>query len=181
MDDPTNPSSESEGPVATRKHTLWYFFATSVAFFYVASLAVLMSTGTTGHFLWLFEQTISVVRLAWPVTVPLAIWGAYFFGKSWDANELNSRQLMWLVPLFVSPVSMLVWGAVFEHPPDRGFERWQVTILYGTLFLTIAIAILAVISNRGRRSFVAAVALLAVVFSFSCAFVAGCSVTGDWP
>jgi len=169
--------------MTSRKHPSAAFWATVmvvVALSYVAHFGVLIATGTAGRFVWLFQQAFSIFPFAWPVTAPLAFWVAYSFKKSWQETELNHHRLLWLLPLVVLPVSMLVWGAVFAHPRGRGFELWQLTVLHWTFYLTVAIAVLAVISNRGRRSFVTATTLLTLLFSFSCAFTAGSSVTGDW-
>ena len=158
----------------------WATVVVVVGLFYVAHFGVLIATGTIGRFFWLFQQASSIFPVAWPVTVPLAFWVAYSFSKSWKENELNNHQLLWLVPFVILPISMLVWGAVFTHSRGQGFERWQLTIVHWMFYFTVAIAFLAIVSNRGRRSFVTATILLSLLFSFSCSFTAGSSVTGDW-
>lgn len=145
-----------------------------------ADFAVLLATGTTGRFFWLFQQAAPLLIVAWPISLPVAIWLWYAHKTTSDAGQLRSRQLLWLAPLIVIPITMLVWGAVFSHPRGRGFERWHLTVVHWAFFASIAMGILAVTFNRGRRSFVAASAILLLLFSFSCSFTAGSSVTGDW-
>jgi hypothetical protein len=142
--------------------------------------AALLATGTTGRFFWLFQQAASFLVIAWPIAAPLAIWIFCAQKAFTNSVELNSRPLLCLAPLVVIPVTTLVWGAVFSHPRGQGFVQWQLTVVQWAFFASIAIGILAVILNRGRRSFVVASTLMLLLFSFSCAFTAGSSITGDW-
>ncbi len=179
----TNPYQPPSVPTPTplKQHLpLRMSFALTVGLPLAVNVAVLIATGTTGRFIWLFEQAAPVLIVAWPISAPTAIWIFYAHQAAANADELNSRRLLWLAPLIVIPITMLVWGAVFSHARGQGYVRWQLTVVHWAFFASIAIGILGVAFNRGRRSFVAAVAMMLLLFSFGCSFVAGSSVTGDW-
>lgn len=155
-------------------------FGRAVGIPLAAELAALLATGTFGRFMWLLPQAASLLVVAWPLSVPLAIWAVYALRTASDAGELNSRGLLWLAPLVVLPMTMLVWGALFAHPRGDGYVRWQLLVVHWAFFASIAIGTLAVLFNRGRRALVAPTVILLLLFSFSCSFTAGSSVTGDW-
>ena len=155
-------------------------FALAVSIPLAVDFAVLLATGTVGRFLWLLEQAASLLLLTWPITVLALVGMRYGYKLAARARQLSDRQLLWVAPLIVIPITMLVWGAVFAHPRGQGFLAWQLSVLHYSFFTTIAVGVLAVICNPGRRSLVGATALLLVLFSFSCSFTAGSSVTGDW-
>jgi hypothetical protein len=142
------------------------------------NLAVLLSTGTFNRFLGLFRLALPLLIFAWPISLPLAIW-ICISHSSWGIN-LKKHDVLWLAPLIVIPISMLVWGAVFANQRGHGFARWQLTALEFAFYSTVLLGVLAVAFNRGRRSMVGAYSVLLILFSFSCAFTAGSSVTGDW-
>ena len=155
-------------------------FALAVGLPLAVDVAVLIATGTIGRFIWLVQQAAPFVIFAWPISVPIAIWLFYSHQAASNADELNSRRLLLLAPLIVIPITMLVWGAVFAHVRGQGYVRWQLTVVHWAFFASTAIDIVAVAFNRGRRSFVAAVAMMLLLFSFSCSFTAASSITGDW-
>jgi hypothetical protein len=155
-------------------------FALAVGVPFTVDFAVLLATDTVGRFFGLFQQAAPLLIVVWPISLPLAFWLFYAHKTASDAGQLKNRQLLWLAPLIVIPITMLVWGAVFAHPRGRGFVRWQLVVVHWVFFASIAIGILAVACNRGRRSFVAASTMLLLLLSFSCSFTAGSSVTGDW-
>lgn len=154
--------------------------AISIGIPLVINFAVLISTGTTGRFFWLLQQAAPLLIIAWPLTLPLLIWLHFTHKDAKSCDQLSSRRLIWIVPLIVIPVTMLTWGAVFAHPRGRGFMRWHLVPLQWAFYSTVVLAVLAVLFNKGRRGFVASLSLLLIVFSFSCSFTAGSSVTGDW-
>ena len=179
----TNPYQPISFPTDLALRPRWSLsalFALAVGLPLAVDFTILFATNTVGRFFWLFEQAAPWLIVAWPISLPIAIWLFYAHKATSDAGQLKSRQLLWLAPLIVVPITMLVWGAVFAHPRGRGFVRWQLTVVHWAFFATIAICILAVLFNRGRRSFVSASAMLLLLFSFSCSFTAGSSVTGDW-
>ena len=179
----TNPYIPSSAPNDLSKSGRWSFtvlFALAVGLPLGLDLAILLGTGTLGRFFWLFQQAAPFLVVAWPISLPIALWLFYAHRTTSDAGQLTSRQLLWLAPLIVIPITMLVWGAIFEHLRGRGYVRWQLTVVHWAFFASIAIGILAVACNRGRRSFVAASTMLLLLFSFSCSFTAGSSVTDDW-
>lgn len=155
-------------------------FALAVGIPLAADFAVLLATGGLARFASLFEQAAPLLIVAWPFTIPVAIWMFYAHKAASAAGSLGSWQLLWLAPLIVIPITTLVWGAVFAHPRGRGFVPWQLAVVHWAFFATIAMGILAVVFNRGRRSFVGSTTVLLLLFSFSCSFTAGSSVTGDW-
>jgi hypothetical protein len=177
---PYQPSPLASSTALTQRWPIRTLFALALGLPLTLDFAVLLATGTTGHFIWLFQQAAPLLVVAWPISIPIAIWICVAYKVALDVDELNNRRLLWLTPLLVIPISTLVWGAVFEHPRGHGYVRWQLTVVHWAFFASIAIGILAVGFNRGRRSFVAASALMLLLFSFSCSFIAGSSVTGDW-
>lgn len=177
---PYQSSSLASSTALTQQWPLSTLFALAVGLPLTLDLAVLLATGTTGHFIWLFQQAAPLLVVAWPISVPITICICIAYKTTSDADELGNRRLLWLTPLLVIPISTLVWGAVFEHPSGYGYVRWQLTVVHWAFFASIAIGILAVAFNRGRRSFVAALTLMLLLFSYSCSFTAGSSVTGDW-
>ncbi len=177
---PYQPHSVLGDLALPQRRTLSKLFALAVGLPLAADFAVLLATGTVGCCFWLFQQAAPLLILAWPISVPLAFWLHHAHKATSDAGQFKSRQLLWLAPLIVIPITMLVWGAVFAHPLGRGFVRWQLTVVHWTFFASIAIGVLAVAFNRGRRLFVALSTLMLLMFSFSCSFTAGSSVTGDW-
>ena len=154
--------------------------AVSLGVPFLVNFVVLMSTGTTGKFLWLFQQAAPLLIVAWPLTLPLVIWLHFARKDAKNRDQLNDLRLLWLVPLIVIPITMLTWGAVFAHPRGRGFMRWHLAPLHWAFYSTVALSIAAVLFNKGRRAFVASLSMLLILFSFSCSFTAGSSVTGDW-
>jgi hypothetical protein len=178
-----NPYEPSFAPNPSAPEDRWALtalFAVAVGVPFTVDFTVLLATGTVGRFFWLFQQAAPLLIIVWPISLPVAFWHFYARKTTSDAGQLKSRQLLWLAPLIVIPITMLVWGAVFAHPRGRGFVRWQLVVVHWAFFASIAIGILAVACNRGRRSFVAASTMLLLLFSFSCSFTAGASVTGDW-
>ena len=179
----TNPYQSPSAPSEAAPVRRW---STGILFLLVVGVplgvdfAVLLITDNQGRFYWLFQQAAPILVFAWPISIPLAVWLLHALVKTSEAGQLQSRQLLWLAPLVVLPITMLVWGAVFAHPRGVGFVRWQLTVVQWAFFATIALSAVAVAGNPGRRSIVAATALLLLLFSFSCAFTAGSSVTGDW-
>ncbi len=157
-------------------------FALAVGFPVAVNFSILLATGTAGRFVWLFQQAAPFLIFAWPISIPTAIWLFYSHRTASDSGQLNSRRLLWLAPLIVIPITMLVWGAVFEHSRaiGHGYVGWQLTVVHWIFFASVVNGVLAVLFNPGRRSFVAASTIMLLLFSFSCAFTAGSSVTGDW-
>ena len=113
-------------------------FALAAVLPLAVDVAVLIATGTTAQFIWLFQQAPSFVIFAWPISIPTAIWHFYAHQAAANADELNSRRLL-LPPLIVIPITMLVWGAVFAHPRGQGYVRWQLTVVHWAFFASIAI------------------------------------------
>ena len=177
---PYQPISFQTDLALTPRWSLSTLFALAIGLPLTVYITILFATNTVGRFFWLFEQAVPWLIVAWPISLPIVIWLFFAHKATSDAGQLNSRQLLWLAPLIVIPITMLVWGAVFAHPRGRGFVRWQLTVVHWAFFATIAIGILAVLFNRGRRSFVSASAMLLFLFSFACSFTAGSSVSGDW-
>ncbi len=173
------PSASSSTPVA-RPWPLSILFAMIAGLPLAIDVAVLLSTGTTGRFIWLLQQAAPIVIVAWPISVPIAIWIWYAFKAASDTGELDSPRLVWLAPLIVIPITVLVWGAVFAHSRGQGFAQWQLAVVHWAFFASAAIGMLAIAFNRGRRSLVAASTMMLMLISFSCCFIAGSSVTGDW-
>lgn len=139
-----------------------------------------MAIGTIGRFLWLFQQAAPLLIVVWPISLPTAIWICYSYNRASNEGRLDSRRLLWLAPLIVLPTAMLVWGAVFEHPGGYGFVSWQLAVVHWAFFASVAIGMLAILLNGGRRSFVTSSTIMLLLFSFSCSFTAGSSVTGFW-
>lgn len=177
---PYQPSSMPNDPKRSIRWPLTVPFALAVGLPLMVEFTVLLAAGRLGHFFWLFQQAAQFLIVAWPISLPIAICLFYAHRTTSEAGQLKSRQLLWLAPLIVIPFAMLAWGAVFEHPRGRGFVRWHLTVVHWMFFTSIAIGMLAVTVNRGRRALVAASTVLLLLFSFSCSFTAGSAVTGDW-
>ena len=178
-----NPYEPSLAPAVlnpSRRLPLALLFSFAIGIPLSADLTALLATGTVSRFMSLTLEAASLLLLAWPISVSTVFWISFAHKSASNAGQLESRQLLWLAPLIVIPITMLVWGAVFEHGRGRGYVRWQLTVVHWAFFASIAIAILGILFNRGRRSFVAASTILLLLFSFSCSFTAGSAVTGDW-
>lgn len=170
---PRREPSRTQAPLALS-------FTVAVGAPLLINFAVLIATGNTDTFFRLLQQAAPWLIFAWPLTAPLLLWLHYAANDAWTRDQLNSLSLLWIVPLIITPIAMLTWGAVFAHPRGVGFMRWHLIPLQWAFYSTFLFAALCVLFNKGRRGFVASLSGLLIVFSFFCSFTAGSSVTGDW-
>jgi len=167
-------------PPSPTVHRISFWFAVTLSASAIAGAVVLLATNSLGRFFDLFSQATPGLVFAWPVSVPVAIWMFVSFVDVKKRNELDDPQLLLLVPLIAIPFAMLIWGAVFEYRPRHSIQWWQENTLRWTLFVDLFASGIVVWANRGRRSFVAAVAIMLFLYALSCAFTASCAITGDW-
>lgn len=143
-------------------------------------MEVLILTDRLEKFFGLVFQAMFWPIALWLLVVPILIWCKLAYDGCRERGELQSRQLLWFVPQIVLPITMLVWGALFAHRRGEAYEAWQLAPLQGMFFVVVALALLGILFNRGRRSFVIPLTLLLVMNAFFCCFTGECSVTGNW-
>ncbi len=164
----------------------FHIFLLSLSVPIISEFLILILTGKIDRFMWLFEQAASGLIYVWPISVPAAIWFCSSFTTTAPPDQLDTRRLLWLAPLIVIPITILAWGAVFSHRDVFEFGRrynyahWQLSVVHWAFYVSVAIGIVAVIHNSGRRSFVASSTILLLLFILSCSITAGSSITGDW-
>lgn len=174
-------SPASVSPPLPTVHRTPFWFAVTLSTSAAAGAVVLLATDSLGRFFDLLSQATPGLVFAWPVSVPVAMWMLVSFAGVKKRNELQAPQLLLLVPLIVVPLAMLVWGAVFEYRRGHLIQWWQEYTLRWTLFADLFASGIVVWANRGRRSFVAAVAIMLFLYALFCAFTASCAITGNWP
>lgn len=177
---PYVPAEVSSASVADTRRPTTHLFLMATAGPIAVLFLMHVITGTFSKFAWLFVQAAPWMLFAGPISIPACIWLCYAYKNAVRHDQLQSRWLLSMAPLVVIPIAMISWGTFFANPRGRGFIRWQLTVVHAAFVSTVAISALSIMLNSGRRSLVAAVAVLSIVFSFFCAFVAGQSVTGDW-
>lgn len=175
-----NPYQSPNVAASTAHEKQWplsALFLLAVGLPLMAEFGILLALRKWSKFIWLFEQALPVLSIG---VLAVAVWLHFAHKSAARANQLQSLGLLWLAPLIVLPFTMLVWGAIFAHSHSEGYPLWQLKAVHYTFYATFGLSAVAVIFNRGRRSFVAAVALMLLIFSFGCAFTASSSVAGDW-
>ncbi|WP_145220505.1 hypothetical protein [Gimesia alba] len=145
-------------------------------------VSFLLVTGSMERFLWLSSQSIPALIIVWPISVPLLIWLYFGWNSCLKRDELGSLRLLWLTPLIVLPITMLFWGALFYNPDFYSgiYDRGHISFLRLIFLSMFVIAILAILSNHGRNSFVIPFSLIALLINFFCAFAAGSAISGEW-
>ena len=158
----------------------WWIILTGVPLLF--ELLVLWATGKTERFFELCFQALPGFLVVWPVSIPLLLWLYFGWSSCLERDEMCSLHLLWLVPFFVLPLTMLVWGALFYNPDfySGNYDQSNLTFLHFTYHAMFLNAILAIGFNYGRNSFVIPFCLLALLLNFFCAFIAGSAVSGEW-
>jgi hypothetical protein len=129
------------------------------------------------YIFWLAEESGSVLRYYWPVTLALvtAVVVAAFFNSPFLRSRFRRRHLLVLLPLGVA-VLILVWGSLMRHPaPD-----WPTRVIIALVIAQFLTAIGVVCALKGYRWFSAAAVLLEQWIGLAFAVVAHMSVTGNW-
>ncbi len=146
----------------------------------VVELVVLHRANVLDRFLWLANQSMGFAAFVWPLSLPLVVWFMYAanaFEKR--AGEINFR-FLWLVPVFVLPTIALTWAALHRSLDPGVFDRHDLQVLNALTFAQFATTGVAILGNRGQRSLVASVALLASLFALACDFIGAMNITGRW-
>ena len=129
--------------------------------------------------LWLGGQAMSVLEMAWPVTlvVLLVLGGAVIWDRPRFATARDWRPLI----LAVFPLALLAWGALAAHEdPTSLAPTWPFIVLVLVLVVQIIVTTVIIYTSRGHRYFATAVGAVVGWYSLACAFLSGMAVTGDW-
>lgn len=144
--------------------------------------------GQLGGFPRTFSRTSAFLTLmyVWAVALCIVVRSERLAGRrtACPASHPRSRPssfIIWVGLGFISPVSMMALGILFERKtPYSGPLPWPASVIEGLLWIQLVHALLGVIVLRGRRWAALGCGTLSVLVTGWVALHCSMSVTGVW-
>ena len=144
------------------------------------------------NFVWLLNQSVSVLLFAWPVTLILLVFAGTSFAYAQNRRQLvSAKNSLPLAGLMIFPLAIAILAAILQaqmqtDPATHAFIGWHYRSKYGPVLVGLLFWLhpiygaWLVMMLKGFRVF--AVSIVLLTFWLTCAsdFIAQMSISGDW-